>query len=185
MKFNKTNILDCTLVQSEVYKDRRGSFTKIFHNDLYSENSINISFKEQFFTRSNRNVLRGMHFQIPPYDAGKLVTCIYGSVLDVVLDLRKGSPSFGKFDTIELTPESGLSIYIPNGVAHGFLSLQKDSILMYSTSSIYAPKYDSGIRWDSFGYNWPSKEKFNISERDKKMIKLPEFKTPFVYPDDK
>ena len=96
-----------------------------------------------------------MHFQLPPHDHDKLVYCIRGRVMDVLLDLRKSSPTYGRSFGNEISANNHLMLYIPKGVAHGFLSLEDDSVLVYKTTTIHFPSHDAGVRWDSFGYTWP------------------------------
>jgi dTDP-4-dehydrorhamnose 3,5-epimerase len=177
LKFKSTNIPGCYFIHTGIFNDKRGRFTKLYKEDSFQQNGIRIPIKEQFFTLSHKNVLRGMHFQLPPYDHSKIVTCISGSILDVVLDLRVNSPSYGKCESFEL---SGNSIFIPSGVAHGFLSLVDNSIVFYNTSTLHMPDYDSGIHWDSFNFNWPCKSPI-VSNRDKDLITFQQFDSPFIY----
>jgi len=178
LKFSQTTLSGCHLIEIDVFQDDRGSFNKIYNEHNFIENGITETFKEQFYTVSNENVIRGMHFQVPPYDHCKLVTCLSGRVLDVILDLRKGSSSYANFEFFELSANCGYSIFIPTGFAHGFLSLESDSTMMYSMSTEYSPNHDLGLRWDSFGFNWPGSN-FIISDRDRMHPAFESIITPF------
>lgn len=174
MKFIKTELDGVYIIENKVFEDSRGKFLKIFNKELFLENGIDIEFKESYYSVSKLNVIRGMHFQLPPEDHEKLVYVAKGKVLDVILDLRKNSQSFGKYITIELDDKNGKFIFIPKGLAHGFKSLEDDTIMVYSVATEYSPKYDSGILWNSFGFNWNLNNPI-ISERDKALEKLEEF----------
>lgn len=158
--------------------DYRGSFTKIYHEGLYREAGIDFQLKEQFISVSSKDVVRGMHFQLPPYDCDKLVTVLEGAVLDVILDLRASSPTYLQTEQIELRGDRPKAILVPRGVAHGFLALEDHSMMLYNVSSVYAPHSDTGIRWDSFGFIWPTVKPV-ISNRDMELPTLDEFQTPF------
>ena len=160
--------------------DRRGSFVKIFEANIFRSNAISFQCNEIYFSCSNADTLRGMHFQSPPFDHHKLVSCISGLALDVVLDLRVGSPTFGRYESFQLSESENKALLIPSGLAHGFLSLRNSTCLLYLVTSPHTPSHDSGIRWDSFGYSWPGKN-FIMSDRDKNMQPFEGFKSPFVF----
>lgn len=170
-------LTDCCVLKSDYFNDLRGCLVKTYSQDEYKKIGLNIEIREEFYSISHRNVLRGMHFQLPPHSHEKLVYCARGSVLDVLIDLRAGI-NYGRIASTILSEDNGHIIYIPKGIAHGFISLDANSMMMYKTSSIYQPKYDSGIRWDSFDFNWGLKNPL-VSERDLKHISLRDFKTPF------
>ena len=179
MRLFKSKLKGCYLLKSNVNKDERGVFNKIYHQDIFYHKGINIDIKEQFYTISNKNVIRGMHFQFPPYNHEKLVSCLSGSILDVVLDLRKSSDTYGKFDVFELNGSDGNNIYIPSGIAHGFLSLEDNSCVLYSTSTVHKVEADSGIHWDSFDFSWKCDNPI-ISKRDQEHIAFSYFESPFL-----
>ena len=179
MKFIELKLKACKVIEVDISRDERGVFQKIYNHDEFQEDGIEMEFKEQYFTCSNKNVLRGMHFQLPPHDQSKLITCLTGSVLDVFLDLRKNSATYGQTDSIILSEDSGVSVFLPIGIAHGFLSLEDNSGMLYNTSSVYNPHSDSGILWNSIDYPWPIKNP-ETSDRDKKHLRLDKFNTPFV-----
>ncbi len=170
--FQKKIILnDAYYLETPKLNDTRGYFQKIF-----SKNKIDIS--EQYYSKSNKNVLRGLHFQRPPHDQEKIVTCINGSALDLIIDLRINSKTYLKFATVNLTSKDGITIFIPKGFAHGFLALENDTILLYNTSTSYSQNHDSGILWNSINFEWPIKNPI-ISERDLTFDKLENFISPF------
>jgi dTDP-4-dehydrorhamnose 3,5-epimerase len=121
-----------------------------------------------------------MHFQLPPSDGAKLVYCLQGAVLDVALDLRVGSPVYGESVEFSLSQERPTAVYIPRGVAHGFLAIEGPATLVYSISSEYDAALDTGVLWDSFGLNWPEGAPL-LSERDRGFVSLAEFKSPFRF----
>lgn len=162
--------------------DDRGSFTKIY-NASNIENSIKPlpDWQEVYYSCSGLNVIRGIHFQLPPHDHCKLVHVMQGRVVDVIVDLRKNSPSYKKYIALELgeNSESKKSVYIPKGMGHGFLSLSEHTTMIYLVSSLYNPCADTGIRWDTIGYDWMGVRAPVISSRDRSFISLDEFNSPF------
>ncbi|MBC8201034.1 MAG: dTDP-4-dehydrorhamnose 3,5-epimerase family protein [Planctomycetes bacterium] len=165
MKYESTLVEGCTLVTLDLFPDNRGSFTKIFNESMYKEHGIDMQCKEQFYSTSRKNVLRGMHFQSEPHAHSKLIICMAGSVLDVVLDIRKDSATFGKTASFHLEEGDGKAVFIPEGLAHGFLSLHDNSVLFYNASSEQQQSAEGGIMWNSFGFDWPCKVPI-LSERD-------------------
>jgi dTDP-4-dehydrorhamnose 3,5-epimerase len=180
MKLLQTAIPGCFGIEFNAFRDTRGSFVKTFRATSFRELGLESAFTESFYSESAAGVLRGMHFQLPPADGAKLVYALAGQVLDVALDLRIGSPAFGKYVTFNLSPEHPSAAYIPRGVAHGFLSLRGPATLIYNVSSEYDPARDTGVRWDSFGLQWPIAEP-NLSARDQGFPSLAAFESPFRY----
>lgn len=166
------------LLQPKVFIDQRGDFVKTYHVREFAALGIEFNPVEEFFSTSRKGVIRGMHFQLPPHDHAKLVYCIRGRVLDVLLDLRKASPSYGKMATAVLSRENHHQFYIPSGIAHGFAALEDDSVMVYKTTTVHAPESDAGIRWDSFGCDWQTAAPI-VSVRDNGFPSLAEFLTPF------
>ena len=177
MKIQSTDLDGCFIIEPFYLEDHRGSFCKPFHSDEFKKHNLNFEIKEQFYSKSKKNILRGLHFQLPPKATKKLVTCISGRVLDCVVDLRKKSPTYLKSFTIELNDPSKI-LFIPEGFAHGFCSLEDDSTLLYMNSEVFYPEFDSGIKWNSLGINWPVKAPI-ISERDEKLVPFKDFNNPF------
>lgn len=168
------------MIDLPIFHDIRGNFTKVFHNDWLSQINVPFQLAESYYSISKKNVLRGMHFQTPPNDHEKIVYCSHGSALDVIIDIRKSSATFGKFTAIELNSTQPNAIYIPKGFAHGFLALSDNCMMHYLVSSVHNPENDAGILYDSFGMNWPAtNEELIISERDLNFPCLSEFNNPF------
>ena len=167
------------LLRPRIFADVRGTFVKTFHADLFAEQGFAFEPREEFFSTSRQGAVRGMHFQVPPADHAKLVYCSHGAVLDVVLDIRKASPTYGRAISFELSAENCLSAFIPSGFAHGFLALTEGALMVYKTSTVHTPSCDAGIRWDSFGFDWPLAGEPILSDRDAKFPTLAEFESPF------
>ncbi|WP_287962492.1 dTDP-4-dehydrorhamnose 3,5-epimerase [Alcanivorax sp.] len=180
MKVKETPIPGCYELLPKTHLDERGSFVKIFHEPTFKELGLCAHFAEEYYSVSKRHVLRGMHFQVPPRDHVKLVCCVMGSVMDVVVDLRKGSPTYRHHFAIELSAEKANMLYIPKGLAHGFCVMSDQVIMLYKVSSVYAPEHDCGIRWDTIGFRWPVENPV-ISERDHSFPGLDAFHSPFVF----
>jgi dTDP-4-dehydrorhamnose 3,5-epimerase/CDP-3, 6-dideoxy-D-glycero-D-glycero-4-hexulose-5-epimerase len=177
MKVLPTELDGVFVLKPNVFEDARGSFVKTYHEELFASCGIKFSPKEEFFSTSRKNVLRGMHFQQPPAAHDKLVYCPAGRVLDVVLDLRakaKGARCISR----ELSAQNREMLFIPVGCAHGFLALEDDSMMVYQTSTVHSPSHDAGVLWNSFGFGWPLKNPI-LSERDQKFPALRDFKSPF------
>lgn len=180
MKIIKTKLDGVFIIEPKIFQDERGKFIKTFHKNIFIKNGINFNFEESFYSVSNKNVLRGMHFQIPPEDHSKLIYATSGAILDAVLDIRKGSPTYGQYISIELSDKNNKMVYIPTGFAHGFLSLANNSCAIYLQTTMHSPKHDNGIRIDSFGMQWNIKNPI-VSKRDQNFTTLKKFKTPFIY----
>jgi dTDP-4-dehydrorhamnose 3,5-epimerase len=167
------------LLEPRAHRDERGLFVKTYHAEAWRAAGIELSMREEYYSVSARNVIRGMHFQVPPEDHTKLVYCVAGRVLDVVLDLRRSSPSLGQWAVRELSAENRWMLLIPPGVAHGFLSLVDGATLVYKTTTMHSPVHDAGIRWDSFGFDWGVSAPL-VSPRDAAFPPLTGFETPFA-----
>jgi len=153
-------------IENKVFEDHRGKFVKTFHEDAFKSHGLEYDFKESFYSVSKKNVLRGMHFQLPPHDHAKLVYVTDGEILDVAVDIRKNSPTFGEYFSTKLSSGNAKSLYMSKGFAHGFLTLSNSATVTYLTTTIHAPEHDSGIRWDSFGFDWWGCDNPIISNRD-------------------
>lgn len=167
----------CLLLRCRRLADARGCFVKTFHAEHFQQLGIAFTLREAFHSQSQRGVLRGMHFQLPPHDHDKLVACRSGRVRDVVLDLRAG-PGYGRVAAVELSGEADQLLFVPRGLAHGFLVLSDEAVMDYQTSSVHAPAHDAGLRWDSFGFDWgvPAPR---LSPRDAAHPAWADFATPF------
>lgn len=159
------------------FKDQRGQFVKTYSQKMFEGWGFNFDFREEFYSYSSANVIRGMHFQLPPFDHEKIVYCPSGKVLDVLLDLRTG-PNYGKSTSLILSGDVPTVLFIPRGIAHGFKSLQDHSLMIYKTSTEHNPSHDAGILWNSFGFDWDCTDPI-ISLRDSGHPGLQGFTSPF------
>lgn len=173
-----TSIEGCFEIQPRVFQDNRGKFVKIFHSELYRELGLMSGFEEEYYSVSQKGVIRGLHFQKPPHAHIKLVTCIQGKILDVVVDIRQSSPTFKKVSSLELDFAKGNMLYVPEGFAHGFYVLSDSCIFLSMNSEKFSPECDAGIRWNSIDFEWPDKNPV-VSEKDQNMPALNEYQTPF------
>jgi len=155
MDFRELPLTGCFEIIPNLFRDERGSFVKTFHCEMFRGQGLETEWREEYYSLSRKGVLRGMHFQTPPHDHNKLVYCTAGSVLDVVVDLRRDSATFGRHAMIELNADSATMLYIPKGFAHGFYTLSDNAAMMYKVSSVYAPAHDVGILWNSLEIPWP------------------------------
>jgi len=170
MKVTSLSIPDVLLIEPNIFEDSRGFFFESFREDVFkNKTSLNISFVQDNHVKSVKGVLRGLHYQLPPYAQGKLVRVIQGEVLDVVVDIRKSSPSFGKYITNILSAKNRKQIWIPEGFAHGFLTLSKTSEFLYKVTSLYKPDFERSIVWNDpiLNISWPSSIDILTSPRDK------------------
>lgn len=180
VKIIDTGISGLKVLESRVFEDSRGKFIKTFNNAFFLEYGLDIQIEESYYSISHKGVIRGMHFQVPPYAHLKLVYVPYGKIIDVVLDIRKSSPTYGDYFDIELSSSNAKVLIIPKGLAHGFKSLKDNTNVTYMQTSGYAPESDAGINFDSFGYDWKTIDA-KISERDLGFDNFNVFSTPFVY----
>ena len=158
--------------------DDRGTFVKTFHDTLLKKAGIDFTLRESYFSFSKKDVIRGMHFQLPPHQHSKIVFCPQGAILDVIVDLRKDSPRYKQHFACELSADNHQAIYIPEGFAHGFKSLTDDALTYYLVSSEYSQPHDTGILYDSIGFDWLVTDPI-LSVRDLSFGKMEEFESPF------
>ncbi|MFA5997321.1 MAG: dTDP-4-dehydrorhamnose 3,5-epimerase family protein [Candidatus Paceibacterota bacterium] len=178
MKISPTKLKGVFVIETDFSEDERGSFSKTFHADIFKKYKLSRNFKESFFSISNKNVIRGMHFHLPPRDHAKLIYVTHGAILDVVLDLRKDSKTYGDYVSVELSQKNHKGIYIPTGCAHGFLSLEDSTCTVYLQTSMYSKEHDTGVNIGSFGMKWGVKNPV-ISKRDKGLMAFKDFVSPF------
>jgi len=173
--FEKLKIPEIQIITPRVFKDNRGIFFEAFKQSEFTANGITEKFVQDNISHSSKGVLRGLHYQIEPYAQGKLVRCVSGAIFDVAVDIRKSSPTFGQWDTIELNDENKKMIYIPPGFAHGFYTLSENAEVMYKTTSEYHLQSERGIIWNDKDINvkWPD-EKPLLSEKDSTLKGLKE-----------
>ena len=179
MEPQTSEIPECFIVPLFHHGDARGEFVKVFQSSA-AVPGAHLPIAELFWSRSQRGVVRGLHFQIPPHAHAKLVTIISGTALDVVVDLRVGSPAFGQSCAVALDASSPVAVAIPVGCAHGFQATSDDTTVLYATSTEHAPEADRGIRWDTVGIRWPIADPI-ISARDAGFPALADFESPFRF----
>ncbi|MDN5107532.1 dTDP-4-dehydrorhamnose 3,5-epimerase [Aliarcobacter butzleri] len=185
MIFLKTSIPDVIIIEPKIHGDARGYFVETFRADKLEEFiGYKINFCQDNESKSSKGVLRGLHYQLPPYAQTKLVRVIQGRVLDIAVDIRKGSPTFGKYVAVELTAENKKQMLVPRGFAHGFVVLEDDTVFAYKVDNYYSPQCDRGIAYDdeSLNIDWIlNKEKLNLSAKDTKQPKLNETNDLFEF----
>jgi len=177
-----TAIPDVLVVQPDVFEDKRGYFFETFNQEKFAELGIKYDFVQDNESLSAKNVLRGLHFQNPPFEQGKLVRVIRGGVRDVAVDIRKGSPYYGKWVSIELTAQNKLMLWIPPGFAHGFLTLEDHTVFSYKCTGFYNRPSEGVISWNDPDINIDWMIEFpELSERDKNGTPFINFNTPFLF----
>jgi len=175
-----TVIPGCFELRPTVTRDSRGFFSKVFHKPLWQDLGLATDFAEEYVTYSLPWTLRGLHFQLPSMAHDKVVLCLSGNAFDVAVDLRKGSPAYGKHVAVNLSSMQTNALYIPAGVAHGFCVTGSEALLYYKLTTVYSPAHDSGIRWDSAGIIWPMTDPI-LSDRDRSLPALSDFESPFTF----
>ena len=184
MKFTKTNIDNVVIIEPQVFIDDRGYFCESFSQEKFEENIGSINFIQDNESKSTFGVLRGLHFQKPPYAQAKLVRCVKGKVLDVAVDIRKESPTYGKHVAVELSEENKKQLFVPRGFAHGFIVLSEEVIFSYKVDNKYAQSHEDGVLWNDeiLNIDWgiPSEE-IILSEKDKISSSFNQLDSPFNY----
>ena len=185
MIYTKTNILDVWIIEPMVFKDSRGYFMEVYKQADFEKHIGKIHFVQENESCSTKGVLRGLHYQADPFSQAKLVRVIQGAVLDVVVDVRRGSSTFGHYIAIELSAENKRQLFIPRGFAHGFRVISEEVIFTYKVDNPYNPSAERGIRFDDpeIGINWNIEENDRIilSEKDKKLPPLRDAEINFNY----
>lgn len=180
-----TEIEGVLIIEPKVFGDARGYFLESFNAKEFAEKTgLNINFVQDNESMSSYGVMRGLHFQRPPFTQSKLVRCVKGAVLDVAVDIRKGSPTYGKHVAVELTEDNHRQFFVPRGFAHGFAVLSEVAVFQYKCDNFYAPQADGGINIldDSLGIDWRIPiEKALLSDKDTKHALLKDFDSPFDY----
>ena len=182
MKIINTKIKDLIIIEPKIYFDSRGYFFESYNQTLFKKKIVNFNILQDNESKSSKGVLRGFHFQKPPFEQSKLVRCIKGEVLDVALDLRKNSLTYGEYEIVKLSEHNKKQIFIPKGFAHAFLVLSESATVSYKVDNVYSPKSECGIIWNDpdLMINWEIDEsKVIISEKDKNLDFLKNFKSPF------
>ena len=184
MKAIKTAIEGVVIIEPRIFTDARGYFFESFSQKEFDEKVHPIHFVQDNESKSSYGVMRGLHFQQPPFSQSKLVRCVKGRVLDVAVDIRKGSPTYGQHVAVELTEDNHRQFFVPRGFAHGFAVLSETAIFQYKCDNFYAPEADGGIsiKDESLGIDWQiPMENAILSEKDIKHICLEDFVSPFDY----
>lgn len=181
MEIIKTEIQDLLIIKPRVFEDDRGYFFESYNREKFLEHGIEVAFVQDNESRSGKNVLRGMHFQKPPYTQGKLVRVMRGSVLDVAVDLRKNSPTYGKWASIVLTDKNKWMYWVPEGFAHGFRTLEDHTVFFYKCTNVYNKESEGSIAWNDPDLNidWGLEEEPVLSEKDKAAPRFRDFVSPF------
>ena len=180
------NVIDTELegvkiIEPTIFKDARGYFFESFSQKEFNEKVAPITFVQDNESKSTYGVIRGLHYQKPPYAQSKLVRCVRGKVLDVAVDIRKGSPTYGKHVAVELTEDNHRQLFIPKGFAHGFAVLSDEAVFQYKCDEFYHPEVADGISVidKTLGIDWKIKDNINVLDRDIKGFSFNEFETPF------
>lgn len=182
MKITPTKIKDVLIIEPQFFQDERGFFMETFQKDKYKEHGIPTEFFQDNLSESKKGVLRGLHYQAPPFEQGKLIQVIKGAVLDVAVDIRFGSPTFGQYVSAILSEENKKQLWIPPGFAHGFLTLSDTAIFSYRCTKPYSPEHDRGIAWNDPDLNihWNIEDPI-VSEKDKNHTKFRDIEKDFAY----
>ena len=180
MEIKETTIPGLIIIQPDVFYDTRGYFFESYNKEKFKKTGIDVEFIQDNQSLSSKGILRGLHFQNPPFAQGKLLSVIKGSVLDVAVDIRKNSKYYGKYFSIILSEENKTMFWVPQGFAHGFLSLQDNTIFSYKCSQIYNKESEGSIRWNDpdININWDILDPI-VSEKDKNAIFLKELNSKF------
>lgn len=176
----ETGFKDLLVIQPNVFEDERGYFYESYNREVYNKLGLNFEFVQDNQSLSQKGVLRGLHFQNPPHEQGKLVRVLKGAVLDVTLDIRKNSPTFGKHFSIELNEKNKTCLYVPPGFAHGFLTLENQTIFFYKCTQYYNKASEGAVLWNDkdLGINWGVSDP-TLSEKDKQATPFAAFKSMF------
>ncbi len=188
MKFICQSIPDVFVIEPQIHGDQRGYFVETFRHDLFEQAiGYTVNFIQDNESKSSQGVLRGLHFQLAPHAQSKLVRVINGSVLDVAVDIRRGSPTFGQYVAVELTGDNKKQIFIPRGFAHGFVVLSETATFAYKVDNYYSPECDRGLAFDDpqLAIDWKlATETLLLSDKDNKQQTLAELKECFDYHTD-
>lgn len=173
MNVIKTAIPEVLIFEPKVFGDERGFFFESFNHKLFDEAvGYPVNFVQDNHSKSSKGVLRGLHYQLPPHAQGKLVRCVAGEVFDVAVDIRKSSPTFGQWVGVHLSGENKRQLWIPEGFAHGFVTLSETAEFLYKTTHYYAPQSEGSIRWDDpqVAIEWPFEGEVSLSNKDKEAV---------------
>lgn len=184
MQIEELAIPDIKLISPKRFVDPRGYFSEVFKDGWFREHVADVDFVQENESLSLAvGTIRGLHFQLEPYAQGKLVRCIRGALLDVVVDIRKGSPYFGQWVAVEISAENGHQVWLPTGFAHGFMTLEPETVIHYKVTADYSAAHDRGVKWNdpAIGIKWPVVAEPILSEKDKQQPLLSELPVCFHY----
>jgi dTDP-4-dehydrorhamnose 3,5-epimerase len=182
LKITETHIKDLLIIEPKVFGDERGYFFESYNESKFNENGLSFDFFQDNEAKSAKGVLRGLHFQNPPYTQTKLIRVISGEILDVVVDLRKKSNTYGSTFSIVLNDENKIQLLIPKGFAHGYVVLSDEALVSYKVDEKYTPEYEQGLIWndETLNIDWKlGKEHITLSDKDKKLTNFTNFKSKF------
>ena len=183
MKFIKLEIPDVVIVEPDIFGDDRGFFFETYKKNMFAENGINVDFVQDNMSSSTKNVLRGLHYQLNPMAQGKLVRVVVGEIFDVAVDIRCGSPWYGKWVGQKLSAENGKSMFVPAGFAHGFCVLSDKAVFHYKCTNYYSQENERGLLWNDpqVGVEWPVLEKdVLLSDKDKNASGILDIETNYI-----
>ncbi len=183
MEIIETKIKDLLIIKPDVFTDERGYFFESYNKERFAQHNLNMTFVQDNESCSSRGVVRGLHFQLPPYSQSKLVRVVEGTVLDVAVDIRRWSPSYGKHVAVELSADNKRQFFIPKGFAHGFAVLSERAVFQYKCDQYYQPEAEGAIAWDdpTLTIDWKiDKSQVLLSEKDRHHPMFNDFKTPFT-----
>jgi len=181
MEFIKTTLKDAYIIKPQIFGDNRGFFLESYSKKKFEKEGIGAEFVQDNHSRSEKKgTLRGLHFQLPPYTQAKLIRVVSGKILDVIVDLRRDSETFRKWEAFELSAENFQILFVPKGFAHGFMTLEDDTEVLYKADNFYKPESEGGIAWNDpdLKINWPLENPI-LSERDGKWPNLKNLDNPF------
>lgn len=181
MNIIETNLAGLLLIEPKVFEDSRGYFLESYNSETFKNSGIDTIFVQDNQSFSSKGTLRGLHFQNAPYEQVKLVRVITGSIIDVAVDVRKGSKTYGEYYSVKLTGENKKTLFIPDGFAHGFLTLEDNTIVQYKCSNVYNKESEGGIMWNDpdININWGLMDEPIISDKDKNNILFKDLNSKF------
>ncbi len=181
MEIIKTSIEGLLIIKPDVFRDERGYFFESYNKERFAKEGLTMDFVQDNESKSSKGVLRGLHFQKPPYTQGKLVRVVKGSVMDVAVDLRKDSPTYGKWESVILSEDNKLQFWIPEGFAHGFVTLEDETVFNYKCTNIYNKESEGSLLWNDpdIDIDWNIENPI-LSEKDKISPLFKNFETPFI-----
>ncbi len=182
MKIISTSIPDLLIIQPQVFGDQRGYLYEAYNKHKFQAQGLELDFVQDNISKSDKNVVRGLHFQKPPYAQGKLVSVLRGAVIDIGLDIRRDSPTYGQHHAVLLSEENKTRFWVPPGFAHGFVTLEDETIFAYKCTDFYYPEAEGAILWNDplLNIDWQVSDPI-LSQRDQAALPFSEFESPFIY----